>query len=398
MWLNPDLVNNTVPTNLELRAAIERMPVSRIREVANKSMGLADVIPLWFGEPDVETPQFIRDAAVQALADGETFYTPNRGVPELREALAKYNSELYGVEIEVDRITVTASGMSAMMLAHQLLVEPGGNIVCPTPQWPNVKGTVDILGGDFRSVPLHFSDDDWELDLNALFDTVDDDTTMIFVNSPGNPTGWVMPSEQQEELLEYCRQKGLWLVADEVYARIVYGMTYAPSFLEHAKPNDRLMVINSFSKPWAMTGWRLGWLTTPSHLGERLEILNEFNVAGASTFVQRAGITALRDGEDFISEQVARYEAARDYVYERLVHHSKMRIACPKGAFYAFFAIEGIEDDLAFCQNLVRTSKVGLVPGSAFGAEQEGWLRLCFASKIDTLDHALTRLESAISD
>ena len=150
VWLNPDLVNNTVPTNLELRAAIERMPVSRIREVANKSMGLADVIPLWFGEPDVETPQFIRDAAVQALADGETFYTPNRGVPELREALAKYNSELYGVEIEVDRITVTASGMSAMMLAHQLLVEPGGNIVCPTPQWPNVKGTVDIIGGDFR--------------------------------------------------------------------------------------------------------------------------------------------------------------------------------------------------------------------------------------------------------
>ena len=140
------------------------------------------------------------------------------------------------------------------MLAHQLLVEPGGNIVWPTPQWPTVKGPVDILGGDFRSVPLNFSDDDWELDLNALFDTVDDDTTMIFVNSPGNPTGWVMPSEQQEELLEYCRQKGLWLVADEVYARIVYGMPYAPSFLEHAKPNDRLIVINSFSKPWAMTG------------------------------------------------------------------------------------------------------------------------------------------------
>ena len=361
-------------------------------------MGLADVIPLWFGEPDVETPQFIRDAAVQALADGETFYTPNRGVPELREALANYNSELYGVAIEVDRITVTASGMSAMMLAHQLLVEPGSNIVCPTPQWPNVKGTVDILGGDFRSVPLHFTGDDWELDLSALFDTVDDGTTMVFVNSPGNPTGWVMPSEQQEELLEYCRQKGLWLVADEVYARIVYGMPHAPSFLEHAKPNDRLIVINSFSKPWAMTGWRLGWLTTPSLLGERLEILNEFNVAGASTFVQRAGITALRDGEGFISEQVARYEAARDYVYERLVRHSKMRVACPKGAFYTFFAIEGIKDDLAFCQNLVKTSKVGLVPGSAFGAKQEGWLRLCFASKIDTLDHALTRLESAISN
>ena len=380
-----------------LRSGIERMPVSRIREVANKSMGLADVIPLWFGEPDVETPQFIRDAAVQALADGETFYTPNRGVPELRTALAAYSSALYDVPIGEDRITVTASGMSAMMLAHQLLIEPGSNIVCPTPQWPNVKGTVDVLGGDFRSVPLNFTGDDWDLDLDALCAAVDDKTRMIFVNSPGNPTGWVMPREQQKRLLQYCREQGLWLVADEVYARIVYGMKHAPSFLEHAKPDDRLIVINSFSKPWAMTGWRLGWLTTPGRLGERLEILNEFNVAGASTFVQLAGIVALRDGEDFISQQVARYQNARDYVYERLVDHTRIRVARPRGAFYAFFAIEGIEDDLVFCQELVKTAKVGLVPGSAFGASQEGWLRLCFASEINTLDKALTRLEEAIA-
>ena len=373
------------------------MPVSRIREVANKSMGLADVIPLWFGEPDVETPQFIRDAAVQALDDGETFYTPNRGVPELRAALATYSSALYDVPIGEDRITVTASGMSAMMLAHQLLIEPGSNIVCPTPQWPNVKGTVDVLGGDFRSVPLNFTGDDWELDLDALCAAVDDKTRMIFVNSPGNPTGWVMPKEQQKRLLQYCREQGLWLVADEVYARIVYGMKHAPSFLEHAKSDDRLIVINSFSKPWAMTGWRLGWLTTPGRLGGRLEILNEFNVAGASTFVQLAGIVALRDGEDFISQQVARYQNARDYVYERLVDHTRIRVARPHGAFYAFFAIEGIEDDLAFCQELVKTAKIGLVPGSAFGAPQEGWLRLCFASEINTLDKALTRLEEAIA-
>mgnify|MGYP001163751994 FL=1 len=389
--------NNAVKNASGLRLAIERMPVSRIREVANKSMGLADVIPLWFGEPDVETPQFIRDAAVQALADGETFYTPNRGVPELRTALASYSSALYDVPIDKDRITVTASGMSAMMLAHQLLVEPGSNIVCPTPQWPNVKGTVDVLGGDFRSVPLNFTGDDWKLDLDALCAAVDDKTRMIFVNSPGNPTGWVMPREQQKDLLEYCREQGLWLVADEVYARIVYGMKHAPSFLEHAKPNDRLIVINSFSKPWAMTGWRLGWLTTPGRLGERLEILNEFNVAGASTFVQLAGIVALRDGEDFISQQVARYQNARDYVYERLANHTRIRVARPRGAFYAFFAIEGIEDDLAFCQELVKTAKVGLVPGSAFGAPQEGWLRLCFASEISTLDKALTRLEEVIA-
>ena len=385
------------PASGELRSAIERMPASRIRDVANEAMGMEGLIPLWFGEPDVPTPDFICQAAADALFRGETFYTPNRGMPDLRHALAGYTSALYQVPVADDRITITASGMSGIMLSHQLLVEPGTNIICATPAWPNVQGTVDVLGGEFRAAPLTFNGFRWQLDLETVFDAVDERTRAVFINSPGNPTGWVMPGEDQKALLEFCREQGLWLVADEVYARLVYDRKHAPSFLEHAEPEDRLIVVNSFSKPWAMTGWRLGWLVTPARLGQQLEMVNEFNLAGAATFTQIAGITALQEGEDFIAGQLERYRNARDAVYERLSANPRVRIGWPEGAFYAYFAVDGIDDGLAFCKQLVREHRVGLVPGSAFNAAEEGWLRLCFASQVETLNTALDRLEDAIT-
>ena len=377
----------------ELRQAIEEMPVSQIREVANDAIGLEGMIPLWFGEPDVPTPEFICNTAIEAMQNGKTFYTPNRGISELREALALYTSSLYGIPMTIDRVTVMASGMSGIMVSHQLLVDSTTNVVCPVPLWPNIRGTVDILGGEWRPVPLRLVDCSWRLDLDQLFSAVNKSTRVIFINSPNNPTGWIMSSEQQRAVLEFCRSRGIWLVADEVYARIVYSMNHAPSFLEHAHPEDRLIVINSFSKPWAMTGWRLGWLITPHRFGKTLENMNEFNFAGAATFTQIAGISALQNGEEFISVQIARYERARNLIYERLSSNPKIQIGWPEGAFYAFFRVAGITDGLAFCKQLVRDARVGLVPGTTFGAPEEGWLRLCFANRLETLNTAIDRLE-----
>ena len=378
----------------EFRQAIEEMPISQIREIANDAIGLEGMIPLWFGEPDVSTPDFICHAAAEAMRDGRTFYTPNRGIPELRNAIAEYTELLYGITMKMDRVTVMASGMTGIMISHQLLIEPGTNVVCPVPLWPNIRGTIDILGGEFRPVPLNLADQTWQLDLDRLFDAVDHRTRVIFVNSPSNPTGWIMSSEQQQEVLEFCRERGLWLVADEVYARIVYGMKHAPSFLEHADPDDQLIVINSFSKPWAMTGWRLGWLITPSRFSKTLEMMNEFNFAGAATFTQIAGITAMRDGEEFIAAQIDRYERARDLVYERFSKNPRIRMGWPEGAFYAFFSVEGMTNGLEFCKQLVRDARVGLVPGTTFGAAEEGWLRLCFANQLETLNTAINRIEA----
>jgi aspartate/methionine/tyrosine aminotransferase len=296
--------------------------------------------------------------------------------------------------MDMDRVTVMASGMSGIMVSHQLLVDPDTNVVCPVPLWPNIKGTVDILGGEFRPVPLRFTERSWRLDLDQLFDTVDQKTRVIFINSPNNPTGWLMSSDQQIEVLNFCRARGIWLVADEVYARIVYGMKHAPSFLEHANQEDGLIVINSFSKPWAMTGWRLGWLITPTRFGKTIEMMNEFNFVNAAPFTQIAGITALQDGESFIESQIARYEKARNLVYQRLNSHPSIRIGWPDAAFYAFFAIEGMADGRTFCKELVQEARIGLVPGITFGAPEDGWLRLCFANQLETLNTAIDRLES----
>lgn len=379
-----------------VRRRILDLPASRIREVAQLGMGRPDVIPLWFGEPDVPTPEFICAAAARALRAGQTFYTPNRGVPELRDALAAYMSGLHGVPIGAERITVTASGMNAIMIAMQCLVEPGDNVVATSPLWPNVLATVAVMGGEPRIITLDETPAGWRLDPDRLIDACNGRTRAVFINSPNNPTGWTMPREAQRALLDACRRRGIWLVADEVYNRIVYDGRAAPSFVEHASPEDRLIVINSFSKSWAMTGWRIGWITAPEHLGPVLEKMNEFNVAGAATFAQHAAVTALEEGEPFIASAVARYRTGRDLVCRRLTAHPRVRIAPPEATFYAFFAVEGMTDSLAFAKELLCTTGVGLAPGAAFGPGGEGHLRLCFASSPETLVRALDRLEGAL--
>ena len=384
---------------LPYRRAIADLPGSKIREVATLGMssGIADIIPLWFGEPDVPTPGFINDAASQALADGHTFYTLNRGILELREAISVYMSELHGHAIDTDRITVTASAMNAIAVLMQTLVDRGDNAVLTAPLWPNIAACVGIMEGDARQVALSESESGWQLDLDRLFDAVDDRTRLIFVNSPSNPTGWMMTVDDQRAVLEFCRQRGIWIVADEVYDRIVYDRPYAPSFLDIAEPEDLILRLNSFSKSWCMTGWRLGWITAPAKFGPVLEKMNEYNVANAASMAQHAGIVALRDGEDFVRETVTRYGHARDLVFQRLAGMPRVRLARPEAAFYAFFSVDGMDDSLAFAKQLLTETKVGLAPGSAFGPGGEGHLRLCYAATLATLSEAMDRLEPALS-
>jgi aspartate aminotransferase len=380
-----------------IRTLIDALPASKIREVSRAGMGRADVLPLWFGEPDRPTPDFICEAAARALKEGHTFYTPNRGIPELREALASYMSDLYNRAVDRERITVTASGMNAIMIAMQCLVDPGDNVVITTPLWPNIAETVHIMGGQARRVPLDDAGDGgWSLDLDRLRVACDGRTRAVFINSPNNPTGWMMPGEQQQELLAFCREQGVWLVADEVYARVVFDRRVAPSFLDRGEPDDPLIVINSFSKAWAMTGWRLGWITHPARLGSVFEKMNEFNIAGPPAFAQHAGVVALREGEPFIADTNARYREGRDLVCARLGAMGRVRAPVPEAAFYAFFAVEGMDDSLGFAKRLVEEAGIGLAPGVAFGPSGEGHLRLCFAASSETLERASDRLEQAL--
>ena len=375
-----------------IRPRIAGLAASPIREIAHEGMGLADVIPLWFGEPDMPTPDFIVAACDRALRAGHTFYTHNAGVAELRETIAAYTARHYGRPFGAERVTVTAAGMNALMMAAELLIDAGDNLVGVTPMWPNFFRCVEIAGGRVHEVPLEPGNGGWRLDLDRLFDACDARTRAICINTPSNPTGWVMERGEQRAVLEFCRERSLWLIADEVYARIIYDRPAAPSFLELAEPEDPLLVVNSFSKSWAMTGWRVGWITAPPALGPVLEKLTEFNVASPATHSQHAGIAAIREGEAFIAGMVARYRAARDTVQRRLGNMRRVRLAPMQGAFYAFFAVEGMSDSRQFAKDALRKTRVGLAPGMAFGAGGEGHMRMCYAKSPALLGEALDRL------
>ncbi|HKS88408.1 MAG TPA: aminotransferase class I/II-fold pyridoxal phosphate-dependent enzyme, partial [Stellaceae bacterium] len=314
---------------MRVRPAIAELPASRIAEISALGMGDPDVIPLWYGESDLATPAFIGAAATAALAAGHTFYTWKAGLPELRAALAGYLSGLHRRPVAAARIMVTSSGMSALMLVAQALIDAGDNLVILGPVWPNVAAAVSIMGGEPRLVALDpLPGGGWRLDVERLFAACDSRTRGIFVNSPSNPTGWIIDPADIAALFGFARRRGLWLVADEVYSRIVYGNRAAPSFLDEADPEDRLIVANSFSKNWAMTGWRLGWLTAPADLLPIFEKLVEFNTSGAPTFLQHAAIAAIRDGEEFIARFVARCHAARDIAIDALQSCRRVEAAC----------------------------------------------------------------------
>lgn len=365
-----------------MRSAIDELPGSKIREVANAGIGRADVLPFWFGESDEVTPAFVREAAIESLRDGETFYAHNLGLAELREAIAAYASALHR-PLGPGRIAVTSSGVSALMIAMQALAGAGDEVVAVVPVWPNLTAQPAILGAAVKRVALQPRGGVWRLDLDELQGAVTARTRVLIVNAPNNPTGWTLTRAEQQAILAHCRRTGTWIVADEVYERVYFepGSSAAPSFLDLAEADDRLVVAHSFSKSFLMTGWRLGWLVVPPALLDAIGKLIEFNTSCAPVFVQRAGLAALDGAADFVPALVQRLKGCRDTLLPALAALPGVRVAVPDGGLYAFFRIEGQMDSLALAKRLVAEVGLGLAPGAAFGAEAEGWLRWCFASK-----------------
>lgn len=387
----------TFSHSITARPAVRALLASRIREVANAGLGRPDVIAFWFGEPDEVTPEFIRRAGMEAIAAGDTFYTHNYGIPELRQALAEYVSRLHR-PTGVENIAVTSSGVSALMLATQLLVGPGDRVVEVTPLWPNVVEIPKILGAAVKTVPLVFGRAGWTLDLERLIDALEPGVRALYVNSPNNPTGWTIRRDEQRALLEHCRRHGIWIFCDDAYERLYFGdeARVAPSFLEIAGSEDRVISTNTFSKSWLMTGWRLGWLTYPAALGADLGKLIEYNTSCAPGFVQRAGFAAVTQGEPVIAHTLARFRKARDFLVARLQEIPGIEAALPAGAMYAFFRVAGVADSLGFCKQLVAEHGLGLAPGSAFGPEGEGFVRWCFAASEERLAAGIERLRRAL--
>lgn len=365
-----------------MRDIVLAMQSSRIREVANAALKRPDVLAFWFGESDEVTPVAVCEAAAASLARGETFYGHNLGLPELREALVGYTAKLHG-PIDFNRFAIASSGVNALMLATQLLAGAGDEVVAVVPVWPNLTQQPTMMGAQVRRIALKpDSSGTWRLDVQAMVDAVTAKTRVLLVNSPNNPTGWTLTREEQVALLDHCRKTGTWLVADEVYERMWFGPgTCAPSFLDIASPDDRLVVVHSFSKSFLMTGWRLGWMIAPAQAIVQIAKLIEFNTSCPPEFVQRGGLAALAMADEFVPALAARLRICRDLLLKELKALPGITVAVPQGGLYAFLRIEGQTDSLALAKRLVAEHGLGLAPGLAFGAEGEGWLRWCFASR-----------------
>ncbi|MDB5743867.1 MAG: aminotransferase [Polaromonas sp.] len=382
-----------------------------IRQVANAGMGRSDVLKFWFGESDEVTPSFIRDAAILSLRQGETFYAHNLGLPEVRQAIADYSTGLRcpgAAPIGSDRIAVTSGGVNALMLAVQALVDAGDEVVAVTPVWPNLTAQPLIMGAALRCVSLKPVAGQWQLDMGELLSAITPKTKLLILNAPNNPTGWTLSRAEQEVILAHCRTSGTWILADEVYERLYFEPTpngCAPSFLDIAGPDDRLVVAHSFSKSFLMTGWRLGWLVMPASMTPHMGKLVEFNTSCAPVFVQRAGLAALQGTDDVTPQLVAHLKTCRDTLVPLLQTLPGVDVAPAKGGMYAFFRLADqarFGNSLETAKRLVVEAGLGLAPGNAFmvnpAPDAQGWLRWCFASRdtarlgqgVERLRHWLT--------
>jgi len=380
--------------SIAVAASARAVPYSRIRELAEIAMTMDNVLKLYFGESNLPTPQFLKDAAAKAMHDGFTYYTPNSGLLSTREAIARYYQRHQGVTLNPENeIVVTNSGVQALHVGVRCTINPGDDALVLTPAWPNACSILQMYGARPIELAQPLVNNRYTIDIAQLEAALTPRTRLLIYTSPSNPLGWVATVEEQQQLLDFARRHNLWLLADEVYERLVYdGRPIVPSILQLATRHDAVLVVQSFSKSWCMTGWRLGWLIARSDLAQKAAQLNEFVISCAASFVQKAGEAALDHGDASVAELVKMLKENRDFCLSALRGMKGVTVPEPEGAFYLFPRIDGLTDSFDFCRRLLLETQVGLAPGVAFGAGGEGNVRVCYALEKPILEQAMDRL------
>ena len=387
----------------DLRHDIRTLPLSGISEVFDYGRGRPGLIPLWVGEGDLPTPRFICDAAASSLEAGETFYTYQSGIPELRDTIAAYMTAHYGRPATdapggfgPERFFVTVGGMHALQLAVRLVAGTGDDVLIPTPAWPNFGGALAAAGAATVECQMRFEGEGdhgrWRLAVADLEAALSSRTRALVINSPSNPTGWTATRDELEEFLGFARRHKLWIIADEIYGRFSYTGERAASFHDVMRADDRVLFAQTLSKNWAMTGWRIGWLEAPPELGPAIESLVQYSTSGVPVASQRAAIAAITGGEPFLAEQVARARRNRNLLAEALHATGRIRCALPEGAFYLFCGVDGVSDSRNLAFRLIDEAGVGVAPGSAFGPAGEGFVRLCYMRSSEDIAEVARRI------
>jgi aspartate/methionine/tyrosine aminotransferase len=371
-------------------------PESGIVEIFNYARNREGLIPLWVGEGDSPTPQFIRDAAIASLNAGHTFYTYQRGIPELRQALSDYYARHFDKRLPVEHFYAVGSGMHAIKLSIEAVSSPGDDVVYLSPAWPNFAAAMEISGSRAVPVVLDFVDGGWSLDIDKLKAAITPKTSALFINSPSNPCGWTATADNLREILALARKHDLWIIADEIYALYYYPGGRAPSFLDIVEPEDKILFVNSFSKNWSMTGWRIGWIVAPPEIGQVLENLVQYSNSGVAEFIQRGAVAALNEGDSVIRANFNKALKSRDILCDALIATNRVETLKPDGALYSFLKIDGVADARKAAFDIVDKVGVGLAPGTAFGPGGEKFMRACFLRDPEQVRIAAERLAEYI--
>lgn len=391
---------------MKFRPVLHALTANPGVEMMSYAAGKRDMITMGQGEGDAPTPDFIVDATTKAMKEGKMFYGPTLGQEPLRQSLSDYYTRIYGMDIPSERIFVTASGSTAMHLSLASLLDKGDNVVAVTPIWKNLLGAIELTQASTTQVPLDYVDGEagakWSLDLDKLFDACTPQTKVMLIVTPSNPTGWTATKDEMRKILDFARSRGIWVLSDEVYARLVYNSGRTParadSFLDVATEDDLLLVVNSFSKSWAMTGWRMGWIVGPKIAEAKIKDVALYNNLCPPTATQYGAIAALEQGEDFLASQVAMYQSNRDLMMQRLgaMGGGRVHLAKPEATFYGFFKVDGEPDCIALTKRFIDEAQLLLSPGCAFGTTCKGYIRMCFAVSEDRLNDAFDRMEKVL--
>jgi len=366
-----------------------------------KAKGI-DVIGFGAGEPDFDTPDFVKEACIKALKEGKTKYSPSAGIPELREAIAKKLFKENGIEYKPSEIVVSAGAKMVLFLIFMAIIEEGDEVLLPSPYWVTYPEQIRFFGGIPVEVPLK-KEKGFKLTLEDIKEKVSERTKALVINSPNNPTGAVYEEEELKKIAEFCAERGIFIISDECYEYFVYGETkfVSPaSFSEEVKKIT--FTVNAFSKSYSMTGWRIGYVACPEEYAKVIASLNSQSVSNVTTFAQYGALESLKNTEakEFVKSMKKAFERRRNIALEKLSEIPKVDVVKPEGAFYIFpdfsYYAEKLGDDVRLSEYLLEKAKVAVVPGSAFGAP--GYLRLSYALSEEKLVEGVERIREALKN
>lgn len=357
-----------------------------------------NIVHFEIGQPDFPTPANIVDAGIKAIQTGQTKYTPPLGIMPLRQALADKVNSTRNLTITPDNIAVTPSGKTAIFVAMAAVLSPGDEVIYPNPGFPTYQTLVDYLGCVRKPIPL-LEENSFSFDMVAFRAAFSAKTKLIILNSPSNPTGGVMPQADLDEIARTIKGQNCWVMTDEMYSQIVYGDKPYPSFYAIPGVQDQTILVDGFSKTYAMTGWRLGYVAAPSSVITQIDYLLTHTIGCSASFTQWAALEALQGSQAPVTHMVAEFLARRDFVVKTLNSIPGIQCPVPEGAFYVFPNVKSLgKTSQELATYLLEKGGVALLPGTSFGEYGEGYLRISYATSLDKLKEGLDRVKKALSE